>query len=106
LRSTRQRGFSFLEMLIVVTIMALIMVVAIPAYKDMVMRTQETGAMQAIRTLHTAQMQCFSQNNRFAVSLRELGGKWIQGTWRRARRADTNSAWMIRRPATLSMRSL
>jgi len=64
-------------MLIVVTIMALLMVVAIPAYKDMVMHTQETAAMQAIRTLHTAQMQCFSQNNRFATTLRGLGGKWI-----------------------------
>jgi Tfp pilus assembly protein PilE len=64
-------------MLIVVTIMALLMVVAIPAYKDMVMHTEETAAMQAIRTLHTARMQCFSQNNHYAASLRELAGKWI-----------------------------
>jgi Tfp pilus assembly protein PilE len=66
-------------MLIVVSIMALIIMAAIPFYKDAVMRTQETAAMQAIRTLHTAQVQYFAQNNRFAPSLRDLAGKVNSG---------------------------
>jgi type IV pilus assembly protein PilA len=75
----RRRGFSLIELLIVITIMVLLMMAAIPFYKEAVIHTQETAAIQAMRTLHTAEVQCFSQNNRYASSLRELGGKWIAG---------------------------
>lgn len=77
--SARRRGFSLIELLIVVTIMVLLMMAAIPFYKEAVMKTQETAAMQNIRTLHTAQMQYFAQNNRFASSLRDLAGKVNSG---------------------------
>jgi prepilin-type N-terminal cleavage/methylation domain-containing protein len=72
---SRRRGFSFIEILIVVSIMVVLMLAAIPFYKEAVMHAQETAATQAIRTLHTAQVQYFAQNNRYATSLRELAGK-------------------------------
>jgi general secretion pathway protein G len=75
----RRRGFSLIELLIVVSIMALVMLAAIPFYKEAVMHAQETAAMQAIRTIHTGEVQYFAQNNRFAPSRRELGGRWIAG---------------------------
>jgi hypothetical protein len=59
--------------------MVLIMMAAIPFYKEAVMHAQETAAMQSVRTIHTAEVQFFSQNNRYAASLRELSGKWIPG---------------------------
>lgn len=46
----------------------------IPYYKEAVMHTQETAAIQAMRTLLTAEVQYFSQNKRYASSLRELSG--------------------------------
>jgi Tfp pilus assembly protein PilE len=58
--------------------MVLIMMAAIPFYKEAVMHAQETAAMQAIRTIHTGEVQYFAQNNRYAASLQVLG-KWIPG---------------------------
>jgi type IV pilus assembly protein PilA len=56
-----------------------IMIAAIPFYNEAVMHAHEVAAMQAIRTIHTGQVQFFAQNNRFAASMRELGGKNIPG---------------------------
>ena len=75
----RRRGFSLIELLIVVAIMAILLLAAIPWYQGAIMQTHELAAMQAIRAIHTAQVQFFSQNNRYATSLRELGGKGIAG---------------------------
>jgi prepilin-type N-terminal cleavage/methylation domain-containing protein len=77
--STRQHGFSLIELLIVTAIIVLIMTVAIPYYQGAVRHTAEIAAMQAVRTLNTAQVQYFSQNGRFASSLKELGSRWIAG---------------------------
>jgi Tfp pilus assembly protein PilE len=58
--------------------MVIIVLAAIPFYNQALMHTHETAALQAIRTIHAGQVQFFVQNNRYATSLRELGGKWIQ----------------------------
>jgi Tfp pilus assembly protein PilE len=58
--------------------MVIIVLAAIPFYNQALMHTHETAALQAIRTIHAGQVQFFAQNNRYATSLRELGGKWIQ----------------------------
>ena len=76
---SRRRGFSFIELLVVLAIIVAIMAFAIPSYKELIMQTQETAAMQAIRTIHTAEIQYFSQNNKFASSLRDLAGKGMKG---------------------------
>ena len=72
-----ERGFSFIELLIVVAIIIVILTAAVPYYQEAVRNSREMAAMQAIRTLHAAQMQYYSQNDRFAASLGDLGGHWI-----------------------------
>ena len=69
----RRRGFSLIELLIVVAIILIIITIALPKLSRARMYSQETAAIAAIRTLHTAQVQYNSQFGRFATSLAELG---------------------------------
>ena len=70
---TRRRGFSLIELLIVVAIILIIITIALPKLSRARMYSQETAAIAAIRTLHTAQVQYNSQFGRYATSLAELG---------------------------------
>lgn len=69
----RRRGFSLIELLIVIAIILIIATIALPKLNRARMYSQETAAIGAIRTIHTAQTQYFSQFGRFATSLAELG---------------------------------
>jgi prepilin-type N-terminal cleavage/methylation domain-containing protein len=69
----RRRGFSLIELLIVIAIILIILTVALPKLSKARMYAQETAAIGAIRTLHTAQVQYYSQYGRYASSLAELG---------------------------------
>ena len=69
----KRRGFSLIELLIVVAIILIIITIALPKLSRARMQSQEVAAIAAIRTLHTAQVQFYSTYNRYAVSLAELG---------------------------------
>jgi type IV pilus assembly protein PilA len=71
-RRTR-RGFSLIELLIVIAIILIIITIAVPKLSHAKMFAQETAAIQAIKTIHTGQVQYSSQYGRFAASLPELG---------------------------------
>ncbi len=68
-----RRGFTLIEMLIVVAIVLIIAAVAIPRLDKARMQTQETAAVRQIQTIHTAQAQYYSQFGRYATKLEELG---------------------------------
>ncbi len=72
-RNKARAGFSLIELLIVIAIILVILTVAIPKFSKAVMGARETGAVKAITTIHTAQVQYYSSYNRFAASLQELG---------------------------------
>ena len=69
----RRRGFSLIELLIVVAIILIIITIALPKLSRARMQSQEVAAIAAIRTLHTALVQFYSTYGRFAVSLAGLG---------------------------------
>jgi prepilin-type N-terminal cleavage/methylation domain-containing protein len=69
----RRRGFSLIELLIVIAIILIIITIALPRLTRARMYTQEVAAIAAIRTIHTAQTQYYSQFSRYATSLAELG---------------------------------
>jgi len=72
-RNRRRRGFSLIELLIVIAIILIIVTVALPKLNKARMYAQETAALKAIQTLNTCQVQYNSTFNRFAASLTELG---------------------------------
>jgi prepilin-type N-terminal cleavage/methylation domain-containing protein len=69
----RRRGFSLIELLIVIAIILIIITIAVPKLSKAKQFAQETAAIQAIHTIWTAQVQFSSQYGRFATSLTELG---------------------------------
>ena len=70
----QRRGFSILELLIAVAIIAVIAAMAVPPLLDAYQQANETAALGAIKTLHAAQAQHFSQQGQFGSSVRELAG--------------------------------
>jgi type IV pilus assembly protein PilA len=72
-RNRRRRGFSLIELLIVIAIILIIVTVALPKLNKARMYAQETAALKAIQTINTVQVQYQSQYGRFAASLAELG---------------------------------
>ncbi len=69
----RRRGFSLIELLIVISIILIIAAIAVPKLDKARMHTQEMAAIQQIKTIHQAQSMYYSQFGRFAKSLAELG---------------------------------
>lgn len=75
LRSKRmtRRGFTLMELMIVVAIIFVILAIAVPKYNQSKMLANETAAIRTIGTVHTTQAQYQSQFGRYAVTLQELG---------------------------------
>jgi type IV pilus assembly protein PilA len=72
-RKDRHRGFSLIELLIVIAIILVIVTIAVPQYNKQMMSAHETAAIQAIQTIHAVETQYYSQFGRYATSLAELG---------------------------------
>ncbi|HYW46047.1 MAG TPA: prepilin-type N-terminal cleavage/methylation domain-containing protein [Bryobacteraceae bacterium] len=69
----QRRGFSLIELLIVIAIILIIITIAVPKYNRTQMYMRETAAIKAIQTIHQVEVQYQSQYGRFATSLTELG---------------------------------
>jgi type IV pilus assembly protein PilA len=68
-----RRGFSLIELLIVMAIILIIITMAVPQYNKVMMHTRETAALKAIQTISAMQTMYQSQFGRYAKSLQELG---------------------------------
>jgi type IV pilus assembly protein PilA len=71
--SRRTRGFSLIELLIVIAIILVILAVAVPKLGSAKMNANEMVVIREIQTIHQAQTQYMSQFGRFATTLNELG---------------------------------
>ncbi|MGB9611386.1 MAG: prepilin-type N-terminal cleavage/methylation domain-containing protein [Bryobacteraceae bacterium] len=67
------RGFSLIELLIVIAIILVIAAIAVPKLNSARMQAQEMAAIRQINTIHTAQTQYMSQFQKYAESLQQLG---------------------------------
>jgi type IV pilus assembly protein PilA len=70
---SHRRGFSLIELLIVIAIILIIVTVALPKLNNATRYAHETAAIKAIQTIHTVQVQYNSQYGQYATSLAQLG---------------------------------
>ena len=77
----RQRGFTLMELLIVMSIMIILMLIAIPNFISMKAQADETSAIQSLRAIYQAQIQYQTDfpANGFSCSLPALGGSSTAG---------------------------
>ena len=67
------RGFSLIELLIVISIILVILAVAVPKLNTAKENANEMVVIREIQTIHQAQTQYQSQFGKFAATLNELG---------------------------------
>jgi type IV pilus assembly protein PilE len=67
------RGFSLIELMAVVTIVGILTLVAIPSYRQYLMRTHRTEAKSALLRLAANQERFYLTNNTYTTDLTALG---------------------------------
>ena len=70
----RQQGFTLIELMIVVLIVAILGAIAIPSYRKYVVRSHRVDAQRALTELAARQERYLYSNNAYADSVSDLGG--------------------------------
>lgn len=70
---SKTNGFTLVEVMIVIAIIAIIFSVALPRYTAYTLRVNRTDAFEALNEIRQAQERFAAQNGRFTTDLRELG---------------------------------
>ncbi len=67
-----RNGFSLIELLIVVTIVAIIMAIGVPGYRRYLIRANRADATAALLRISAAQERFYLQNGHYATNRQEL----------------------------------
>ncbi len=93
-RQKLNSGFSLIELMVVVAIIAVISAIAIPAYNGYVHTARMTEGQDNIATIHLAQVEFFEENGFFlsggntATLIANANGMWLPSPWDRS---ETNA---------------
>jgi type IV pilus assembly protein PilE len=71
--NNKEKGFTLIELMIAVVVVAILAMVAIPAYNDSVTKGRRADAKSTLTTMAARQEQFFMDNKRYASDLTELG---------------------------------
>jgi type IV pilus assembly protein PilE len=69
----RERGFTLIELMIVVVVVAILTAVALPSYLSQVQKSRRAEAKSALTQISTMQQQFRTEQNRFTTDLTDLG---------------------------------
>lgn len=81
MNARHRAGFTLIELLVTIAIVALLAAVAVPSYRNYVLRAGRTDALTALNTLAGMQERFRIDHNRYALSLDELAPPYtVNGT--------------------------
>jgi type IV pilus assembly protein PilE len=70
---TKARGFSLLELVVTVSIVAILAAIAIPSYQTYTLRSHRTDAKSALLDMASLEERFFSTNNSYSQTPSDLG---------------------------------
>jgi type IV pilus assembly protein PilE len=76
----RTRGFSLIELMIVLVIIAIIAAIALPSYRKYVIRAHRVDAQRVLSDLATRQERYFYSQNKYTTDLPTLNGTTSMGS--------------------------
>jgi len=79
--AARVRGVTLIELMIVVVVVAILASIAVPSYRNYVIRSQRTDATAALLRLAAAQEKFYLQNNTYAANASQVGGASSEHGW-------------------------
>lgn len=68
----RTRGYSLIELMVIVAVLAIITAIAVPSYRTYMQRAQRADATAALLALRSAQEKFFLQNSRYVTSVADM----------------------------------
>jgi type IV pilus assembly protein PilE len=105
----RARGFTLMELMIAVAIVAILATIALPSYRQYVLRANRTVAKAALSEVVSRQASYYSEAKRYALKFSKIG--WAQddtlyldreGNLRETRAADSIYSVSLKGGATAS----
>lgn len=69
----RATGFTLIELMVTVTIVAILTAIALPSYRTYVLKSHRTVAINALMNLASQQARFYTTNNTYATNLTTLG---------------------------------
>ena len=69
----RQKGYSLVELMVVVIVVAILGMIGLPSYRAYMIRSQRTEAKDALVRLASNQEKFYFQNRTYSADLAELG---------------------------------
>lgn len=68
----KMRGFTLVELMVVVVVLAVLASIAVPSYRTYLLRSHRSEAMTALLQLRSAQERFFLQNGTYATTTAQL----------------------------------
>jgi type IV pilus assembly protein PilE len=72
-KMNKNQGFTLIELVIVVAIVGILSAIAMPMYRDYVVRANRTEAKTALAAVALAQERYYSVNNQYSTTIASLG---------------------------------
>ncbi len=92
---TGKKGFTLLELIIVISIIGILLTIAQPTYKNSVIKAKETVLRENLFAMRSAIDQYYADNQRYPDSLDLLVKKGYLRSIPKDPFTDSNSTWII-----------